>query len=114
MSTQLKVPYTKNRSPTDGPPIEDYCSGLQKIRELYVSSDMTAMVAVVGPDHQLTMHVSVSFEKLGGNINTVLTNSSSTALTLAMASPVILAMFPFLTSCRNIPSFVVKGLGLTD
>jgi hypothetical protein len=66
MSTQLKVPYTKSRSPTDGPPIDDYCSGSQKIRELYVSSDMTSMIAVIGPDRRLTMHLSVSLETWEG------------------------------------------------
>ena len=112
MSTQLKVSYTKNRSPTDGPPIEDYCSGSQKIRELYISSNMTAMAAVVGPDRFLTMHVSVSLEKSGEDVSTVLVNSSNTELTLAMASPSILEMFPFLASLRDVPSFAVKGLEL--
>ena len=112
MSTQLKVPYTKSCSLTDGPPIDDYYSGSQKIIELYVSSDMTAMVTVVGPDRCLTMHVSVLLEKLGGDVSTVLMNSSNTELAPAIASPVILAMCPFLASCRNIPSFTVKGLEL--
>jgi hypothetical protein len=110
MFNQLKVPCTKSRSQTHGPPIDDYCSGSQKIRELYVSSDMTAMIAVVGPNRRLMIHVSISLEKLGGEFKTILTNSSNTELAPAMASPVILAMFPFLASRRNIPAFAVKGL----
>ena len=113
MSTKLNVPYTKSRLPTNGPLIEDYCSGTQKIRELYVSSDITAMVAVVGPNRRLAMHVSVSLEKTGGDVATVLMNSSNTELAPARASPSILAMFPFLASRRDIPSFSIKRLELT-
>ena len=113
MFTQLKVSHTKSRSPTEGPPIKDYCSGSQKIRELYISSNMTAMVAVGGPNRRLTMHVSVSLKKLGGDVSTVLLNSSNTELAPAMESPSILAMFPFLASPREFPLFAVKGLELT-
>ena len=112
MFTQLKVSYTKSRLQTDGPPIEEYCSGSQKIRELYISSNMTAMVAIVGPNRCLTMHVSVSLKQLGGDISTVLVSSSNIELALAMASPSILLMFPFLASCRDVPSFAVKRLEL--
>ena len=74
---------------------------------------MTAIVAVVGLDLWLIMHVSMSFKTLGGNINTVLMNSSNTELAPAMALPVILAMFPSLASRHDIPAFTVKGLELT-
>ena len=46
----------------------------------------------------------------GGDVSTVLVNSSNTELAPAMASPSILAMFTFLTSCRDVPLFAVKGL----
>ena len=113
MSTQLKVPYTNSLSPTEELPIDNYCSESQKIRELYISSAMTAMVAVVGSNRHLTMHVSVLFKKLGGDVTTILMNSNNTRPAPAMTSSVILAIFLFLASCCDIPLFAVKGLELT-
>jgi hypothetical protein len=112
MSTQPKVPYTKRHSLTEGPLLNDYCSGSQKIRELHTSLDMTAMVAVVGPNRCLTIHVSILLENLGGTVTTILMNNSNTELAAAMASPVILAIFPLLASHHNIPLFSVKDWNL--
>ena len=89
MSKQLKVFYTQSHPQTEGPPIDVYCTGSQKIEELYVSSDMMAMVAMVGPDRCLTIYVSVLLEKMRGDVTTILMNSSNTELAPAMASPVI-------------------------
>ena len=71
------------------------------------------MAAVVGPDRFLTMHVSVSLEKTGGDVSTVLVNSSNTELAPAMVSQSILAMFPVIASRHDVPSFTVKWLEFT-
>ena len=76
--------------------------------------DMTGAVAVVGPDRRLTMHVSPSFKRTNGEVSAVFLNSSNTELAPARVGVNLLAMFPFIANCRDVPSFAIKGDEITS
>ena len=93
-STEFHTMYTKRRAATDGPLLLLYCKGSKETQEMYTLSHMTGVIAIVEPDHQLTMKVAPIYKKVGVYLRYILLNDGSTKFTPAVAAPGMLENFP--------------------